>query len=369
MGLVWRVRRVTDLNWEKGLMFRKFFAVVIAAMLVVGGLFAEEIKGVFKKFEDGKVTIVDADGEEKKDIPKVEPKEVAKKDAPIVEEKKDIAKVEAKEPRPGEVVAVEIAKGVKMKFCWVPAGEAQLGSPKAERLEMLRLLKEDTEPAWLSSEAEDKRGKFKTKGFWLGKYEVTQEQWEALLGENPSWFQKNGGGKDKVKGQDTSKYPVENVSWNDCQVFLKKLNNAVKQTGALGKGEFVLPHEDEWEYACRGGKGNKQAFYFGDELNGKLANSDGNYPYGTTTKGPYLQMTTEIGSYERAAPHPWGLSDMHGNVWEWCENWYDSEQKFRVVRGGSWRNDSRYCRSAGRFRYEPGLRNSSFGCRVAFRLD
>ena len=257
-------------------------------------------------------------------------------------------------PRPaGDVVEVEIAKGVKMKLCWTPAGKATLGSP--------------------ASEAErapyEKEHEFTTRGFWLGKYAVTQEQWEALMGENPSWFSKRGGGKEKVRGQDTSKYPVENVSWNDCQIFLKKLNNAVKQTEALGKGEFVLPHEDEWEYACRGGKGNKQAFYFGESLNGKLANCDGSYPYGTATKGPYLGMTTEVGSYERLAPHPWGLCDMHGNVYQWCENWYDSEQQHRIARGGSWFHYSRTCRSANRVWNVPAYTSYGVGCRAVFRLD
>jgi formylglycine-generating enzyme required for sulfatase activity len=201
-------------------------------------------------------------------------------------------------PEPGEVVEVEISKRVKMKFYWIPAGEAQLGSPVAEREEVLKQLRSvkavkenEGEPDWLSSEAEQNRGKFTTKGFWLGKYTVTQEQWEAVMGTNPSFFSKQGGGKDEVKGLDTSRFPAEQVSWDDCQDFLKKLNEKVTIPGALGKGRFALPHEDQWEYACRGGKGNKQPFYFGGELNGAQANCDGNTPFGTATKGAYLERT------------------------------------------------------------------------------
>jgi formylglycine-generating enzyme required for sulfatase activity len=110
------------------------------------------------------------------------------------------------------------------------------------------------------------------------------------------------------------------VSWNECQEYIKKLNSEVvpsKLTAAFGgQGKFKLPHEDEWEYACRGGLGNGRAFHWGDQLNGDKANCDGNYPYGTTTNGEYKQKTTPVGSYERVAPHPWGLCDMHGNVWE-----------------------------------------------------
>ncbi len=327
--------------------------------------------------------------EEKKDVPKVDPKEIAKKDAPIVEEKNEVLKVEprevakiapkvvpkveAKDPRPGELVEVEIANGVKMKFCWVPPGEAQLGSPKAERQEVLKQvlkqLKQVKEPAWMALEDEEVRGQFKTKGFWLAKYPVTQQEWAAVMGNNPSHFSKQGVGKANVAGRDTSRFPVESVSWHDCQDFLEKLNRTAKPPAALEKGKFALPHEDEWEYACRGGKENKQAFYFGNVLNGRQANCNGNYPFGTTTKGPYVQRTTAVGSYETAAPHPWKLCDMHGNVLQWCANWYLGEQNARVIRGGSWDGSSGGCRSANRCFGVPGASGCRIGCRVSFRLD
>jgi formylglycine-generating enzyme required for sulfatase activity len=130
-----------------------------------------------------------------------------------------------------------------------------------------------------------------------------------------------------------------------------------------------LPHEDDWEYACRGGKGNKRPFYWGDSLNGRQANCDGTRPYGAETEGPYLDRTTQVSSYEKEAPHPWGLCDMAGNVWQWCENRYTPGKEGRVVRGGSWYYGAWSCRSARRFGTEPGSCNHNIGFRLAFRLD
>jgi formylglycine-generating enzyme required for sulfatase activity len=268
------------------------------------------------------------------------------------------------ERKPGEVVEVEIAKGVNMKFCWIPAGKVQLGSPKSEQDYVTKMYHGGKRRDWLDDETESKRAEFTTKGFWVGKYAVTQEQWEAVLGNNPSYFSKQGDGKDKVQGMDTSRFPVEQVSWDDCQDFLKKLNEKVTIPGALGKGKIALPHEDQWEYACRGGKGNKQPFYFGDELNGTQANCNGAVPYGTETRGTHLGRTAEVGSYEKIAPHPWGLCDMHGNVWQWCENKCDNQSNRRVLRGGSWYYDARYCRSAYRYDGPPDIHGSFIGLRV-----
>jgi formylglycine-generating enzyme required for sulfatase activity len=268
-----------------------------------------------------------------------------------------------RKPEPGEVVEVEIADGVKMKFCWIPAGKAQLGSPKSEQDYVTKTF--GGKPEWLDDETESKRGEFTTKGFWLGKYAVTQEQWEAVMGNNSSYFSKQGEGEDNVQGMDTSRFPVERVSWIDCQNFMKKLNEKVRIPAALGKSKFALPHEDQWEYACRGGKGNKQPFYFGEELNGTQANCNGNAPYGTATKGAYLERTTEVGSYEKAVPHPWGLCDMHGNVYQWCETKYDNQNNYRVLRGSSWFLHARDCRCAFRIGSAPDNRSHHFGFRVA----
>ncbi len=269
-----------------------------------------------------------------------------------------------RKPEPGEVVEVEIAKGVKMKLCWIPAGKVQLGSPKSEQDYVTKTFYDGKRPEWLDAETQSKRCVFTTIGFWLGKYSVTQEQWEAVMGNNPSYSSYQGGGKDNVQGMDTARFPVESVSWNDCQDFLKKLNENTRISAAMGKSKFALPHEDQWEYACRGGKGNTQPFYFGDELNGTQANCDGNHPYGTTTNGTYLERSTEVGSYEKAAPHPWGLCDMSGNVWQWCDNKYDNQNNRRVLRGGSWDSVARGCRSAFREGSAPEYCNF-YGFRVA----
>ena len=230
--------------------------------------------------------------------------------------------------KPGEERDFEIAKGVRMTFCWVPAGKAPLGSPAGEK----------------DRGYDEEKHEFSTKGFWLGKYEVQQSEWEGVMGDNPSNF----------KG---ANLPVECVSWEDCQKFIEKCG----MTGLKVK----LPHEDEWEYACRGGMGNWRAFYWGDVLNGDKANHDGNFPYGTTTKGEYKNQTTPVGTYKDKAPHPWGLCDMSGNVWEWCENLYTIKGSGRVIRGGSWFDNAKDCRSALRYGRGPAGRFNFIGFRLA----
>ena len=222
----------------------------------------------------------------------------------------------------------EIAQGVWVEFCWIPAGRALLGSPESEKMRGI----------------DEREHTYETAGFWLGKYPVTQEQWQGVMGNNPSHF----------KG---ARLPVETVSWEDCQKFIKKCK--------VAGFKLKRPQEDEWEYACRGGLGNKQAFYWGETLNGDKANCDGNYPYGTTTLGAYLEETTEVGSYEKVAPQPWGLCDMSGNVWEWRDNLYTSEGSGRVFRGGCWNFLSRDCRSADRGRIDPAYSDDNLGLRLA----
>ncbi len=151
-------------------------------------------------------------------------------------------------PIAGEERYFSMANDVKMKFCWIPAGKAILGSPENEAGRRIH-------------EAEHE---FETNGFWMGKYPVTQSQWKAVVNSNPSFF----------KGDNL---PVEQVDWDDCQDFIQKCNiQGLKPR---------LPHEDQWEYACRGGKGNKQPFYWGDALNGDKANCDGELSYGITGGG------------------------------------------------------------------------------------
>ncbi len=239
-------------------------------------------------------------------------------------------------PVDGEERIFNITKNTSMKFCWIPAGEAQLGSPEEERDYVVRgALLEGCRSNWFALEAEAVRGIHKTNGFWLGKYPVTQEQWTKITGKNPSYF----------KGENL---PVEWVSWDDCQDFIKKCS--------VSGLKLQLPHEDQWEYACQGGKGNKQPFYWGDALNGDKANCCGNYPYGTEKKGIYLAKTTDVGSYEKVAPHPWNLCDMSGNVHEWCENSDTKEGLLRIFRGGSWYSYPGSCRSSCRSWNRPTLR-------------
>jgi formylglycine-generating enzyme required for sulfatase activity len=192
-------------------------------------------------------------------------------------------------------------------------------------------------------------------GFWMGKFPVTQKEWELIMGENPSVF-KSG-----------DRYPVENVSWKKCQAYIQQLNTRSKHT-------FRLPTEAEWEYACRAG--TTTPFYFGKTITTNQANYDGNYPYADSKKGIYREKTTPVDQFK---PNAFGLYDMHGNVWEWCDDVYDEKayQKHaernpviqdggsgRVLRGGSWSHSARYLRSANRYRNYPGIRDGSTGFRL-----
>lgn len=274
------------------------------------------------------------------------------------------------EPKAGDVRKFEIADGVFMEFCWIPPGEAQLGSPKEEQDYISKTFYFGDRLKFLDAETELNRGKKKFAGFWLGKFTVTQAEWMAVMGNNPSHFQPGGKGKyelQKASIADTSRYPVETVSWEDCQKFLEKISKRDGIEKVFAKdASFKLPHEDQWEYACRGGRGNQQAFYFGNVLNGTQANCDGRHPYGTDMKGQYLQRTcavdfTNEGNYEK---HPWGMFNMSGNVYQWCSN-SDGSTTYKVLRGGSWGGSESECRSAFRKSYPPDVRSPFSGFRVA----
>ena len=206
-----------------------------------------------------------------------------------------------------------------------------------------------------------------TKSYWLGKYEVTQGQWEAMMGSNPSKFENAG-----------REAPVEQVSWEEAIEFCRKLTEREQAAGRLPEGYvYSLPTEAQWEYACRAG--TTTPFHYGNKLSSSEANFDGKYPYGGASKGRYLQTTVKVGSY---APNKWGLYDMHGNVWEWCYDWYGRYKKgavwdpagrtkgsTRVFRGGGWFSSARGCRSANRSRNWPGIRFNALGFRVALRSE
>jgi uncharacterized protein (TIGR02996 family) len=232
------------------------------------------------------------------------------------------------------------SNAIGMKFAWCPPGTFLMGSrPKEKR----------------RGKDERQHRVTLTRGFWLGLTPVTQAQWQAVMGSNPSFFQ----GDDR---------PVEQVSWDDCQEFCTKL--AVRD----GK-RYRLPTEAEWEYACRAG--TTTPFHFGATISTEQANYDGNYTYGKGKKGKYRQETTPVGSFPANA---WGLCNMHGNVWEWCQDWdgpYSRKIKDpqgpdtgdgRVVRGGSWYGYPRWCRSAFRSGRAAAHR-FGMGCRVVLCLD
>ncbi len=181
-----------------------------------------------------------------------------------------------------------------------------------------------------------------TKGFWIGATEVTQEQWIRILGRNPSHFTACG-----------DRCPVENVSWNEIQTFLSRLN-------ARSGGGFRLPTEAEWEYACRAG--SPRPFAGEGHLSMSQANFDG-------------RASVPVASYP---PNAWGLYDMHGNVWEWCADWYGAYDpaavenptgppsgEKRVIRGGSFYFGADSCRCALRYTHRPVDRGFSLGFRVA----
>jgi formylglycine-generating enzyme required for sulfatase activity len=251
-----------------------------------------------------------------------------------------------------------------MKFVLVPTGAFLMGSPEGEEGRY-----EDEGP---QHQVEI------TKPFYLGVFPVTQAQWQAVMGDNPSFFCATGGGKDQVGRMDTDDFPVESASWEDVQAFLEKLTSLPEE---MKKGrKYRLPSEAEWEYACRGRATSSTPFSFGNSLSFTQANFDGNHPYGGAATGPYLKRTSKVGSYQ---PNSLGLFDMHGNVWEWCEDWYDadyykgsprcdprgpSQGALRVIRGGSWNLRGQFCRSARRIRYTPGYRTNGLGFRAALVL-
>ena len=201
--------------------------------------------------------------------------------------------------------------------------------------------------------------------FYLGAYPVTQREWQDVMGNNPSWFSREGGGKAKVQDisdEDLDNFPVETVSWDAAQEYLKKLNERKPVSGFL----YRLPTEAEWEYACRAGAISKiecsYHFYF-DLPTNSLSITQANFnPGGKAKKGEYLERTTRVGSY---APNRLGLHDFHGNVWEWCQDLYGTEGSYRVIRGGSWYSYGRLCRSANRDISTPTDRYSNLGLRVA----
>jgi len=268
------------------------------------------------------------------------------------------AQKEEREPSRRLGLPVEMTNTIGMKLQLILPGEFMMGSLESE---------EDRD------DDEYQHRVRITKRFYLGAYEVTQAQYEQVMGTNPSYFLPEDGGADEVSGMDTSRFPVELVSWEDAVGFCRKLS-ALPGERSAGR-VYRLPTEAEWEYACRAGTATP--FHFGTALNGREANCIGDYPYGTESKGPDLGRPTTVGSYRS---NGFGLYDMHGNVWEWCQDWYGEDYyrespvedptgpttgSHRVVRGGGWGNGAGFCRSAMRRWGTAGVRSNYDGFRVA----
>lgn len=236
--------------------------------------------------------------------------------------------------RIGDRKTILLPGGIEMEFCFIPAGEFFMGSPETD--------------------ADRNTDEFRhrvviSEPFWMGKYPVTQTQWEAVAGPCPDekgW---------KFPGPEN---PAERISWYDCREFFEKLNEMNRRL------RFALPTEAQWEYACRAG--TTTPFSFGDTFTAGQVNFAGKFDLRGSVIGMLnRERTVPVGSL--GSPNPWGLHDMHGNVWEWCRDWYDEDYyrvsplkdpegppsgKFRVRRGGSWSDYASDCRSAKRARGE-----------------
>jgi formylglycine-generating enzyme required for sulfatase activity len=197
--------------------------------------------------------------------------------------------------------------------------------------------------------------------FYLGRYEVTQEEWAKVMKTNPSSFQRTGPDSGKVANVDEKtlkRFPVDNVSWNDCQALIARLNELEKPKD----WKYRLPTEAEWEYACRGGPMVEKlkstfCFYLDNPLNTLT-------PEQANSRLSGLRRTCEVGSYP---PNPLGLYDMHGNVWEWCDDRHKAQDGSlnRMHRGGSYRYDSAFSRAAHRGSHPPSYHSADHGLRLA----
>ncbi len=237
----------------------------------------------------------------------------------------------------------DLGNGVTLDMVQIPEGTFTMGSPAEEEER-----KDDEEP----------QHQVTVPGFFMGKYEVTQAQYQVIMGKNPSYFQ------DK-------KRPVDNVSWHDATEFCNQLSQKTGRT-------YRLPSEAEWEYACRAG--TTTPFYFGETITTELANYNGKYPYASAPEGKYRKETTDVGIFP---PNAFGLYDMHGNLWEWCQDtshknyqgapidgsaWIGNDNRNRIMRGGSWSSPPEVCRSAIRSHVASGTTFGHVGFRVCMVL-
>jgi len=238
--------------------------------------------------------------------------------------------------------AVSVVAPADTNLVFIQPGTFTMGSPLTE---LERNSKETQHTVTIS------------RGFWMGKYPVTQGKYQAVVGSNPSFFTAANGYTDDPS------LPVEQVSWNDATNYCALRTQQERTAGLISTNfSYRLPTESEWEYACRAGTTN--AFYWGTNIVSEQANFNGQYEYDSTTgttfnmSGVFLETTTPVGSYE---VNPWGLYDMSGNVWELCQDWFGTypagsvldpsgpvSGSNRVIRGGDWFDHGVYSRSASR---------------------
>jgi formylglycine-generating enzyme required for sulfatase activity len=272
--------------------------------------------------------------------------------APFTKEQADLARAEwSAFLHIAERKQLPLPKGAKLELVLIPPGKFRMGTEGNMATEA---------PHEVTIE----------KPFYLAVTETTQEQYQAVTGENPSYFQAEGSGKDKLGAiTDTSKFPVDTVNWYEAEAFCRQI-----------KAE--LPTEAQWEFACRAGTTTE--YHFGTSLNGDEANCKGTDPFGTAILGPFLQRTTAAGSYK---PNAFGLFDMHGNVYEWCQDQTTKAEHveatgpkppakpakdakdYRILRSGAWDRPPKMCRSAYRGYNMPGFHANFNGFRVVVPLQ
>lgn len=241
---------------------------------------------------------------------------------------------------------INLTDRIPLEMIAIPGGKFWMGSPDGE-----------------GNDYEQPRHEVTIAAFFMSKYPITQTQYQAVMGKNPASLKEQG-----------ENLPVGQVSWYEAIAFCQELSSRGIRGESLDY-QFSLPSEAQWEYACRAG--TETPFYFGETISTEQANYDGNYVYGSGKKGIHRKQVTEVGIFP---PNAFGLYDMHGTVWEWCaDHWHDnyedapkdgsvwlsaSNDSNRLLRGGSWIDYPRTCRSAFRISNSPDDRYDYFGFRV-----
>jgi len=232
-----------------------------------------------------------------------------------------------------------LGNGIDLEMVMIPEGEFMMGAPETELM---------------STNNERPQHLVNVTTIFMGRYPITQEQFREIMGHNPSEFKGN-------------KRPVERISWLDTQEFCDRLTQNTNR-------DYRLPTEAAWEYACRAG--TKTPFHNGETISTDLVNYNGEYFYGSGIRGEYREKTTEVGKFPA---NEFGLCDMHGNIWEWCEDdwhenyedtrtnirdWSSEQSSKKAIRGGCWANSPSICRSANRRYTNRNFRYNYIGFRV-----